>query len=125
MKIAVALVSLIIVFFNSSLLCHSIEDDLTCLAGVKSSLDDPDGHLSQWNLANNSVASICKLVGVSCWNEKENRLLSLQLPSMNLAGKLPESLQYCHSLETLDLSINALSGSVSSLPNSVIGSPTS
>ncbi|KAK9935587.1 hypothetical protein M0R45_022686 [Rubus argutus] len=111
-KIVVALVSLIVVFFHSSLLCHSIEDDLTCLAGVKSSLDDPDGRLSQWNLANNSVASICKLVGVSCWNEKENRLLSLQLPSMNLAGKLPESLKYCHSLQALDLSGNALSGSV-------------
>ncbi|KAL6192447.1 hypothetical protein ACLB2K_033535 [Fragaria x ananassa] len=111
MKIASALVSLII-FLSSLHLCRSIEDDLACLAGVKSSLADPGGRLSQWNLANNSVASICKLVGVSCWNEKENRLLSLQLPSMSLAGELPESLKYCHSLQTLDLSGNALSGSV-------------
>ncbi|KAL6189789.1 hypothetical protein ACLB2K_036191 [Fragaria x ananassa] len=111
MKIASALVSLI-VFLSSLNLCRSIEDDLSCLAGVKRSLADPEGRLSQWNLANNSVASICKLVGVSCWNEKENRLLSLQLPSMSLAGELPESLKYCHSLQTLDLSGNALSGSV-------------
>ncbi|XP_050374969.1 probable inactive receptor kinase At1g27190 [Argentina anserina] len=113
MKIAspLALVSLV-VFLSSLRFCRSIEDDLTCLAGVKRSLADPDGRLSQWNLANNSVASICKLVGVSCWNEKENRLLSLQLPSMSLAGELPESLKYCHSLQTLDLSGNALSGPV-------------
>ncbi|XP_061992153.1 probable inactive receptor kinase At1g27190 [Rosa rugosa] len=109
MKIALVLLT---VFLNSLLLCRSIEDDLTCLAGVKRSLADPDGRLSQWNLANNSVASICKLVGVSCWNEKENRLLSLQLPSMHLAGQLPESLKYCHSLQTLDLSGNSLSGSL-------------
>ncbi|KAL6187133.1 hypothetical protein ACLB2K_043248 [Fragaria x ananassa] len=111
MKITSALVSLI-VFLSSLNLCRSIEDDLACLAGVKRSLADPEGRLSQWNLANNSVALICKLVGVSCWNEKENRLLSLQLPSMSLAGELPESLKYCHSLQTLDLSGNALSGLV-------------
>ncbi|KAM1049709.1 hypothetical protein ACFX2G_032144 [Malus domestica] len=59
-----------------------------------------------------SVASICKLVGVSCWNEKGNCLISLQLPSMELVGMLPESLKFCHSLQSLDLSGNALSGSI-------------
>ncbi|KAM0963240.1 hypothetical protein ACFX19_022663 [Malus domestica] len=71
------------------------------------------GQLSQWDLANRSVASICKLVGITCWNEKENRLISLQLPSMELAGKLPESLKFYHSLQSLDLpnlSSNSLSG---------------
>ncbi|KAM0963239.1 hypothetical protein ACFX19_022663 [Malus domestica] len=70
------------------------------------------GQLSQWDLANRSVASICKLVGITCWNEKENRLISLQLPSMELAGKLPESLKFYHSLQSLDLpnlSSNSLS----------------
>ncbi|RXH70759.1 hypothetical protein DVH24_013505 [Malus domestica] len=73
------------------------------------------GQLSQWDLANRSVASICKLVGITCWNEKENRLISLQLPSMELAGKLPESLKFYHSLQSLDLpnlSSNSLSGSI-------------
>ncbi|KAM1019908.1 hypothetical protein ACFX13_041968 [Malus domestica] len=77
-----------------------------------SSLTDPEGRLGQWDLANRSVASICKLVGVSCWNEKENCLISLQLPSMELVGMLPESLKFCHSLQSLDLSGNALSGSI-------------
>ncbi|KAJ6369523.1 hypothetical protein OIU76_027871 [Salix suchowensis] len=36
----------------------------------------------------------------------------LQLPSFQLSGKLPESLKYCHSLTTLDLSGNDLSGPI-------------
>ncbi|CAN6676024.1 unnamed protein product [Malus baccata var. baccata] len=110
MKVILVIVSLLL--FNSLLPCYSIEDDVACLEGVKSSLTDPEGRLSQWDLANRSVASICKLVGVTCWNEKENRLISLQLPSMELAGKLPESLKFCHSLQSLDLSGNSLSGSI-------------
>ncbi|CAN6550626.1 unnamed protein product [Malus baccata var. baccata] len=110
MKAILVMVSLLLV--NSLLHCYSLEDDVACLEGVKSSLTDREGRLGQWDLANRSVASICKLVGVSCWNEKENRLISLQLPSMELAGKLPESLKFCHSLQSLDLSGNALSGSI-------------
>nr|DAD20910.1 TPA_asm: hypothetical protein HUJ06_022373 [Nelumbo nucifera] len=55
----------------------SIEDDVKCLTGVK-----------------NSVGFLCKFVGVSCWNERENRLIRLDLPTMNLAGLVPHSLQY-------------------------------
>ncbi|OIS97655.1 PREDICTED: probable inactive receptor kinase At1g27190 [Nicotiana attenuata] len=91
----------------------SIENDIKCLEGIKSALSDPLNKLSSWSFSNTSVAaSICKLVGVSCWNEKENRLISLQLPSMSLSGSLPPSLQYCTSLQSLDLSGNSLSGSL-------------
>lgn len=90
----------------------AVEDDVTCLQGVKSSLSDPQGKLTTWTFANTSVAYICKLVGVACWNEKENRLLSINLPEMGLSGGLPESLKYCRSLQNLDLSDNALSGSI-------------
>lgn len=83
-----------------------------CLEGVRDALSDPLGKLGSWTFTNKSVASICKLVGVACWNEKENRLFSLQLPAMQLAGQLPESLKYCRSLQNLDLSDNALSGSI-------------
>lgn len=94
-----------------SFLCNC-KDDVACLEGVKTSLSDPANKLSSWTFTNTSVGSICKLEGVSCWNEKENRLISLQLPSMQLAGEVPESLQYCRSLQNLDLSGNAISGPI-------------
>ncbi|KAM1252311.1 hypothetical protein ACFX13_041175 [Malus domestica] len=62
-----------------------------------------------------SIASICKLVGITCWNKKENLLINLQLLSMELAGKLSESFKFYHSLQSLDLpdlSSNSLSGSI-------------
>ncbi|KAG5604263.1 hypothetical protein H5410_025755 [Solanum commersonii] len=90
----------------------SIENDVKCLEGIKSALSDPLNKLSSWSFSNTSVASICKLVGVSCWNEKENRLLSLQLPSMSLSGSLPPALQFCTSLQSLDLSGNSFSGPI-------------
>ncbi|XP_021747846.1 probable inactive receptor kinase At1g27190 [Chenopodium quinoa] len=90
----------------------SFDDDVKCLQGVKSSLSDPQNRLSNWHFDNTSVDSICRLTGVSCWNEKEDRLLSLQLPTMNLAGKIPSSLQFCRSLQTLVLSGNQISGEI-------------
>ncbi|KAB2034031.1 hypothetical protein ES319_D04G057500v1 [Gossypium barbadense] len=60
------------------------EDDMKCLEGVKNSLKDPDGKLSGWRFDNNSV------------------------------GQLPQSLEYCQSLQTLDLSANKLSGNIPS-----------
>ncbi|KAK8497462.1 hypothetical protein V6N11_076290 [Hibiscus sabdariffa] len=88
------------------------EDDMKCLEGVKNSLKDPDGKLSSWTFNNNSVGFVCKFVGVTCWNERENRPLSLGLRDMKLSGQLPQSLQYCRSLQSLDLSANKLSGSI-------------
>ncbi|TYI63563.1 hypothetical protein E1A91_D09G027400v1 [Gossypium mustelinum] len=88
------------------------EDDIKCLKGIKNSLNDPDGKLSNWSFNNNSAGFLCNLVGVECWMEREDRLLSLQLRDMKLSGQLPQSLQYCQSLQTLDLSANRLSGTV-------------
>ncbi|KAG4173596.1 hypothetical protein ERO13_A11G068500v2 [Gossypium hirsutum] len=88
------------------------QDDLKCLEGVKNSLEDPDGRLSSWTFNNNSVGFVCKFVGVQCWNEQENRLLGLELRDMKLSGELPQSLKYCRSLQTLDLSANKLSGTI-------------
>ncbi|XVE83868.1 hypothetical protein DITRI_Ditri16bG0122600 [Diplodiscus trichospermus] len=88
------------------------EDDLKCLEGVKNSLQDPDGKLSSWAFNNNSVGFICKFIGVSCWNERENRLYSIELRDMKLSGQLPQSLEYCGSLQALDLSANQLSGTI-------------
>ncbi|XP_010551471.1 PREDICTED: probable inactive receptor kinase At1g27190 [Tarenaya hassleriana] len=96
--------------------CSSLEDDVLCLEGLKNSLKDPSGRLSGWSFSNSSssAVSVCKLTGVSCWNEKENRIISLQLQSMQLAGQIPESLKFCRSLQSLDLSDNDLSGPIPS-----------
>ena len=69
----------------------AIEDDVKCLEGVKTSLTDPQSKLT-WTFTNTSIAFISKLVGVSCWNEKVNRLISLQLSTMSLAVRLPDSI---------------------------------
>jgi Leucine-rich repeat (LRR) protein len=49
---------------------------------------------------------------VACWNDTENRIIGLELRDMKLSGSVPESLKYCGSLQTLDLSLNDLSGTI-------------
>ncbi|GLT33343.1 hypothetical protein SLA2020_079410 [Shorea laevis] len=87
-----------------------VEDDVKCLKGLNNSLSDPEGKLSSWNFSNSTVGFICHFVGVSCWNEQENRIYNLELRDMQLSGQVPDSLKYCGSLQTLDLSGNNLSG---------------
>ncbi|KAK2647604.1 hypothetical protein Ddye_015093 [Dipteronia dyeriana] len=100
-------------FVSSSSAVLVGEDDVKCLEGVKSSLNDPEMKLSSWSFTNSSMAAfLCKFVGVSCWNDKENRIINLELREMELSGQVPESLQYCQSLQKLDLSANALSGNI-------------
>ncbi|MCE0482477.1 Inactive LRR receptor-like serine/threonine-protein kinase bir2 [Datura stramonium] len=91
-----------------------VEDDLKCLEGFKKSLDDPDRNLNSWDFKNSTVGAICKFVGVTCWNERENRINGLALPKLNLGGKVTESVQYCASLTVLDLSGNRFSGPIPS-----------
>ncbi|XVE68032.1 hypothetical protein DITRI_Ditri09bG0035700 [Diplodiscus trichospermus] len=99
-------------FLTGLVLSAVTEDDIKCLEGIKNSLQDPDGKLSSWTFNDNSVGFICQLVGVSCWNERENRLFSIELREMKLSGHLPQSLEYCQSLQTLDLSANQISGMI-------------
>ena len=83
-------------------LSNSIEDDVMCLQGVKNSLSDPTNKLSSWTFMNLSIASIYKLQGAVCWNEKK------------IFGEVPESLKYCWSLQTLYLSNNSISSPIPS-----------
>ncbi|KAK6922107.1 Leucine-rich repeat-containing N-terminal, plant-type [Dillenia turbinata] len=92
----------------------AVEDDVKCLEGVKSSLSDPLGKIASWTFTNSSKGAICSLNGVSCWNEQENRVISLQLSMSSLSGQIPQSLQYCRNLQNLDLSNNNLSGPIPS-----------
>ncbi|KAG2261305.1 hypothetical protein Bca52824_068384, partial [Brassica carinata] len=99
------------------LLCYSSamaadEDDIRCLRGIHTSLTDPHGALKSWNFANTTVGFLCNFVGVSCWNNQENRVLSLELRDMSLSGQIPESLRFCGSLQKLDLSSNRLTGTI-------------
>ncbi|KAJ4837372.1 hypothetical protein Tsubulata_036977 [Turnera subulata] len=96
---------------STSLVSGVTEDDLRCLRGVKTALD-PGGSLTTWNFANSTAGFVCKFVGVTCWNEQENRVINLELRQMQLSGQVPESLKYCGSLQTLDLSSNSISGTI-------------
>lgn len=97
----------------SSLASETVaEDDVKCLEGVKSSLNDPQRKLSSWSFGNSTIGFICQFVGVSCWNDKENRILNLELREMKLSGKIPEPLKFCKSMQRLDLSANDLSGNI-------------
>ncbi|RZC80050.1 hypothetical protein C5167_042628 [Papaver somniferum] len=107
-------ISVLALVFVISDVVLGIEDDIRCLKGVKAAFKDPQGRLESWTFDNSSVGLICKLSGVSCWNAKEDRLISVSLSSYELSGQIPDSLQYCASLQTLDLSDNKISGTIPS-----------
>ncbi|KAI3984104.1 hypothetical protein MKX01_035231 [Papaver californicum] len=81
------------------------EDDIRCLKGVKASFKDPQGMLDSWvfNTSSSLGSYVCIFSGVD-----------LQLPSSELSGQVPNSVQYCSSLQTLDLSGNNISGTIPS-----------
>ncbi|KAF7128877.1 hypothetical protein RHSIM_Rhsim10G0029200 [Rhododendron simsii] len=87
------------------------EDDVPCLQGVKKAVANPSA-LNSWSFANSTVGFICSFVGATCWNDRENRLIGLDLGDMSLGGQVPSALQYCHSLQNLDLSGNNLTGPI-------------
>lgn len=91
-----------------------LEDDVKCLKEFKNSVKDPQGRLTSWDFKNTSIGNICKFVGVSCWNDRENRVLNLELRDMKLSGSVPQALEYCVSLQNLDLGGNDFSGTIPS-----------
>ncbi|KAF9624700.1 hypothetical protein IFM89_012993 [Coptis chinensis] len=90
------------------------EDDIRCLQGFKNSLKDPQNRLASWNFINTTAGAVCKYDGVTCWSENEDRLIAIELLSMELGGEIPDSLQFCQSLQSLTLSGNGFSGSIPS-----------
>jgi hypothetical protein len=88
------------------------QDGLRCLRGVKHDLADPNGRLADWDFKNTSGGAVCSYSGIGCWNLQESRVLSLSLSGFGLVGSIPSSLQYCSAATTLDLSSNALVGTI-------------
>ncbi|XP_051140583.1 probable inactive receptor kinase At1g27190 [Andrographis paniculata] len=98
--------------FLSLRFCAVAEDDVRCLQELKNSLTDRESRLNGWRFSNTTPGFICRFDGATCWNEQENRLISLDLQEFSLAGRIPNSLQLCYSLQTLNLAGNALSGPI-------------
>ncbi|KAF9623286.1 hypothetical protein IFM89_000775, partial [Coptis chinensis] len=84
------------------------EDSVRCLQGLKNTFKDPNNRLTSWSFS----GDVCRLDGVSCFDD--NRVIGLQLSSLELGGEIPDSLQFCKSLVTLNLSNNTLSGAIPS-----------
>ncbi|XP_075515100.1 putative inactive receptor kinase At1g27190 [Primulina tabacum] len=107
-------ISLLLLFLLCSSSFSASVDDVRCLQGLKNSFDDREGKLDSWVFSNGSVAFACNFAGVSCWNDLENRVFGLQLRDFGLVGRIPDSFQLCHDIQTLDLSYNSLSGTIPS-----------
>ncbi|KAF5941831.1 hypothetical protein HYC85_019473 [Camellia sinensis] len=89
------------------------ESDIYCLKSIKDSLEDPYNYLgSSWNFRNSSEVYICHFTGISCWNDNENRAISIQLRDGGLKGQFPRGISNCTSLQTIDLSGNKLVGTI-------------
>ena len=94
---------------------HAVEeDDILCLKSIRDSVEDPHNLLSSWDFRNQTKRPgfICSFTGVECWNERENRIISLNLGSLGLKGIFPNEISYCKSLTSLDLSHNHFYGSI-------------
>ncbi|KAK3217838.1 hypothetical protein Dsin_011808 [Dipteronia sinensis] len=103
--------------FLACIFSFSNANDIYCLKAIKDSLEDPLNHLSTWTFHNLTTdSSICRFQGVTCWNDKEARILSIQLRNMGLKGEFPQGVENCNSLQCLDLSGNNLFGSIPSDP---------
>jgi hypothetical protein len=100
---------------SSSSSCFGSQLDIRCLKTVKQSVVDPNGILkSSWNFDNTTDGFICRFTGVECWDSTENKVSALRLSSLGLGGQFPRGLEYCTSLDVLDLSNNNFSGPIPS-----------
>ncbi|CAJ1946879.1 unnamed protein product [Sphenostylis stenocarpa] len=103
--------------FHSFFASSQVEDDVKCLRGIKDTLSDPQARLATWRFDNTTPGFICNFEGVSCWNQRENRVLGLDLEQFKLSGRIPEALKYCgKSIQRLDLASNSFS---SEIPNEI------
>lgn len=116
------LAAILIYLVLSCAVCCAVQSDIDCLMSIKNSLDDPLKILNTtWKFDNLTEGFICKFAGIQCWHPDETRVLSISLPDMSLKGKFPRGLKNCTSITSLDLSSNALHGSIPSDISNIIG----
>lgn len=88
------------------------ENDIQCLKTTQSQLKDTQDSLYTWNFANNTRGFICNFLGITCWHNDDNKVLSISLPELGLQGEFPSGVKYCGSMTTLSLSQNSLTGTI-------------
>ncbi|VFQ98331.1 unnamed protein product [Cuscuta campestris] len=101
---------LFLVFLNSSHHTHSISvrKQAALLVSLKQSFFQSQDHtLSAWNLSN--FKRLCNgWTGVTC--DKNKSVVSLDISSLNLSGRLSPSISQLHNLKFLNISDNLFSG---------------
>ncbi|XP_030949221.1 leucine-rich repeat receptor-like protein kinase PXL1 [Quercus lobata] len=94
-----------------------LNDELSTLISIKSSLIDPLDYLKDWQMPSKAVengSSHCNWTGV--WCNSRGLLEKLDLSNMNLSGSVSDNIQGLHSLSYLNICSN---GFASSLPKSL------
>ncbi|OEL33878.1 putative LRR receptor-like serine/threonine-protein kinase [Dichanthelium oligosanthes] len=98
------------VTFSSAQTSNRSEADRQALLCFKSGISDPGGVLRSWR---NESLSFCSWRGVNCSSTTlPIRVVSLELRSVKLKGKLSSCIVTLTSLVRIDLSNNDLSGSI-------------
>ncbi|KAI3783604.1 hypothetical protein L1987_42688 [Smallanthus sonchifolius] len=93
---------------------NAFGSDIYCLRSIKESLEDSRQVLSTWDFSNHTEGSICRFVGIECWNDQENMVFGISLGDTGLRVPFPIGIRNCTNIQLLDLSGNYLSGSIPS-----------
>ncbi|KAJ4877861.1 putative inactive leucine-rich repeat receptor-like protein kinase [Raphanus sativus] len=107
--LALTMISLI----NGDINSIQLNDDVLGLIVFKSDLHDPSSHLASWN---EDDVSPCSWSYVKC-NPKTSRVTELSLSGLGLTGKIGRGIQKLQHLQTLSLSNNNFTGTITSLSN--------
>jgi len=88
------------------------ENDTECLQSTSKQLKDPQGNLYSWSFDNTTKGFMCDFLGITCWHNHDDKVLSISLPEMGLQGEFPSGVKYCGSITSLSLSQNSLKGTI-------------
>ncbi|XP_020096986.1 receptor kinase-like protein Xa21 [Ananas comosus] len=100
----------LLVFASSLSLVGNKTDHLALLSFKASIIDDPSGTLSSWN----DTLPFCKWAGVTCGGQHPDRVVALDLESLNLTGMISPFITNLTFLRRLHLPYNKLYGPIPS-----------